>query len=174
VNKWKLNEELYECNTCSGQNACTQWVAYGSIGASERTWVLTGFDRSQLSQQPMTTGWIWSGCRLLNFYKKTNLLRFRLCPNGVKNRTRPDLKPLSMCGGTGYVVGVGAEWVGGHLDARWKTAFARWLRSRHRAVSNQPLKSVSLGLSMLDSAILSWVVGFTPRQTLSTIAMGLV
>jgi hypothetical protein len=42
----------------------------------------------------MTTGWIWSGCRLLNFRKKTNRLRFRLCPNGVKNRTQPDLKPL--------------------------------------------------------------------------------
>jgi hypothetical protein len=48
----------------------------------------------RLSQQLMTTGWIWSSCRLLNFCKKTNRLRFRLCPNGVKNRTRPDLKPL--------------------------------------------------------------------------------
>jgi hypothetical protein len=26
--------------------------------------------------------------------KKTNRLRFRLCPNGVKNQTQPDLKPL--------------------------------------------------------------------------------
>jgi hypothetical protein len=58
------------------------------------SWVLTGFDWSQLSQQPMTTGWIWSGCRLLDFCKKTNRLRFWLCPNGVKNQTQLDLKPL--------------------------------------------------------------------------------
>jgi hypothetical protein len=43
----------------------------------------------------MTTGWIWSGCHLLNFCEKTNQLRFQLCPNGVKNWTQLDLKPLS-------------------------------------------------------------------------------
>jgi hypothetical protein len=48
----------------------------------------------------MTTGWIWSGCRLLNFCKKTNRLRFRLCPNGVKNQTQPDLKPLVLTSST--------------------------------------------------------------------------
>jgi hypothetical protein len=69
-----------------------------AIGASERTWVPTGFDWSQLSQRLMTTGWIWSGCRLLNFCKKTNQLRFWLCPNGVKNRTQLDLKPLLVLG----------------------------------------------------------------------------
>jgi hypothetical protein len=31
---------------------------------------------------------------LLNFCKKTNRSRFQLCPNGVKNQTRLDLKPL--------------------------------------------------------------------------------
>jgi hypothetical protein len=39
MNEWKLNKELYEHSACSGQNACAQWAAYGSIGASERTWV---------------------------------------------------------------------------------------------------------------------------------------
>jgi hypothetical protein len=33
-----------------------------------------------------------------------------------------------MCGGAGYVIGVGA---GGHLEARWKASFVRQLRSRH-------------------------------------------
>jgi hypothetical protein len=50
MNELKLNEELYEHSAHSSQNAYAQWVAYGSIGASESTWVLTGFNRSQLSQ----------------------------------------------------------------------------------------------------------------------------
>jgi hypothetical protein len=33
-------------------------------------------------------------------------------------------------GGMGYVIGVGAEWVGGRLEARWKASFTRRLRSR--------------------------------------------
>jgi hypothetical protein len=64
--------------------------------------------------------------------------------------------------------------VQGHLEARWKTSFPRRLRSRCQAALNQPLKSVSLGLSVPDSAILSWVVRFNPQQNLSTIVMGLV
>jgi hypothetical protein len=46
--------------------------------------------------------------------------------------------------------------------------------SRHRAALNQALKSMSLGLSIPDSVILSWVVGFNPRRDLSTIVMGSV
>jgi hypothetical protein len=64
-----------------------------------------------------------------------------------------------------------SEW-GGHLEARWKASFARWLRSRHRVALNQLLKSISLGLSVPDLVILSWVVRFNPQQNLSTIAMG--
>jgi hypothetical protein len=68
---------------------------------------------------------------------------------------------------------VRSEW-GGHLDARWKASFTRQLRSRRWAALNQPLKSVSLSLSMPDSAILSWVVEFNPLRNLSTIAIGSV
>jgi hypothetical protein len=57
------------------------------------------------------------------------------------------------------LVSVWSEW-GGHLEARWKASFARQLRSRSWAALNQLLKSVSLGLSVPDSVILSWVVGF--------------
>jgi hypothetical protein len=64
--------------------------------------------------------------------------------------------------------------VGGCLGARWKVSFTRWLRSRHLAVLNQLLKSISLGLSVPDLAILSWVVRFHPLWNLSTIAMGSV
>jgi hypothetical protein len=64
--------------------------------------------------------------------------------------------------------------VGGHLEARWKASFVRWLIFRHWAALNQPLKSVSLGLSMPHLVILSWVVGFNPQQNLSTIEMGSV
>jgi hypothetical protein len=62
----------------------------------------------------------------------------------------------------------------GHLDARWKASFTRQLRSRHWAALNQPLKSVSPGLSVPDLAILSWVIRLNPQQNLSTIAMGSV
>jgi hypothetical protein len=68
----------------------------------------------------------------------------------------------------------GAECVGGHLEARWKTLFARRLRSRRCAALNQPLKSMSPGLSMPDSAIRSWVVEFNPLWNLSTITIGSV
>jgi hypothetical protein len=67
---------------------------------------------------------------------------------------------------------VRSEW-GGHLDARWKASFTR-LRSRCQAALNQLLKSVSRGLSMPDSAILSWVVRCNPWRNLSMIAMGSV
>jgi hypothetical protein len=60
-----------------------------------------------------------------------------------------------VCGETGYVVGVGAECVGGHLEVRWKASFARQLRSRHQTALDKPLKSISLSLSVPDSAILS-------------------
>jgi hypothetical protein len=60
-----------------------------------------------------------------------------------------------MRGGAGYVVGVGAEGVGGRLEARWKASLARQLRSRRWVALNQPSKSLSCGLSMPDSAILS-------------------
>jgi hypothetical protein len=71
-------------------------------------------------------------------------------------------------------VSKGAEWVVGCLEARWKASFARQLRSRCQAALNQPLKSISLSLSVPDSVILSWVIGFNPRWNLSTIAMGSV
>jgi hypothetical protein len=61
----------------------------------------------------------------------------------------------SMHGRVGYVVSVGAECAGEHLEAKWKASLARWLRSRHRAALNQPSKSLSCGLSVPDSAILS-------------------
>jgi hypothetical protein len=71
-------------------------------------------------------------------------------------------KENGVCGGAECVVGEGAESVGGRLEARWKASFARRLRSRRQVALNQLLKSVSLSLSMPDSAILSWVVGFNP------------
>jgi long-subunit fatty acid transport protein len=40
--------------------------------------------------------------------------------------------------------------------------------------SGQLLKSVSLGLSVPDSAILSWVIEFNPQWNLITLMMGSV
>jgi hypothetical protein len=79
------------------------------------------------------------------------------------------------CAGEQSVSSVRAwsEW-GGCLEARWKASFVRQFRSRCQVALNSPLKSISLSLSMPDSAILSWVVGFNPQQNLSTIAMGSV
>jgi hypothetical protein len=71
-------------------------VQEGTATDDNLSWLLTGFDQSQLSQRPMTTSEIWSGCRLLNFCKKTNRLRFWLCPNGAENRTQLDPKSLEV------------------------------------------------------------------------------
>jgi hypothetical protein len=40
------------------------------------------------------------------------------------------------------------------LEAKWNASFARQLRSKRQATLNHPSKSMSLGLSVPDSAIL--------------------